>query len=123
MKSNITVVVALVILATLIFAAPAQAATVTDCQAQIAVLRTQTQQATFLGQNAAKDQAGLLDKLDLASTKLALGKNPDAAQKLTDFRNKVIQLDAQGKISHEDAVMLIDGANQAIACIQSLNAS
>ena len=110
-----------VLLASLLLAgAPAGAATVQDCQAQIDTLRVQTQGATFIGQNATKDQAGLLGKLDAASTALAAGKNADAIQKLTDFRTKVAQLDAQGKIGHEDAVVLIQGADAAIACVQGL---
>jgi hypothetical protein len=123
MKFIVTFVVTLVVLATLVVAAPAQAATISDYQAQIEALRVQTQPATFTGQPAAKDQAGLLEKLDTASAKLALGKNADAVQKLTDFHDKVTLLGAQGKINHEEALVLIKGANQAIACIQSLTAS
>jgi hypothetical protein len=48
---------------------PAQAQTVEECQAQIAALRRQTEEATFIGQNAAKDEAGLIGKLDGASVK------------------------------------------------------
>ena len=122
MKPIITFVVILVVLSMLVLPAPAQAATVSDCQAQIEALRVQTQQATFTGQRAARDQAALLEKLDTASAKLAIGKHDDAVQKLTDFRNKSTLLDAQGKINHEDALVLINGADQAIACIQSLTA-
>jgi hypothetical protein len=103
-------------------ASPAQAETVTDCQAKIAALRGQTENATsFLGKNAAKDEAGLLLKLDNASAKLAEGKNADAIQKLTNFRDTVAALNAQGKIDPEDANTLIGGANDAIACITALD--
>lgn len=123
MKLILTFVAVSVVLSMLLTAAPAQAATITECQLQIDALRTQTQQATFTGQNAAKDQAVLLNKLDTASAKLAAGKNADAVQKLTDFHDKVTLLDAQGKLNHEDALVLINGANQIVACIQSLTAS
>jgi hypothetical protein len=92
------------------------------CQADLTTLRAETQQIQFLSANAAKDLAGLLAKLDYASTKLSLGKYADAVQKLTDYENQVITLAAQGKLA--DAVdgtvtvqMLIDGAEAAKACI------
>jgi hypothetical protein len=53
----------------------------------------------------------------------AAGNTTDAIQKLTDFRAKVTQLDEQAKISHPDTVTLITGADQAIACIQSIGTS
>jgi hypothetical protein len=98
----------------------AAAQSVDECQAKIANLRILTQNATFGGQNGAKDQAGLLGKLDSASAKLAQGKNADAIQALTQFRDKVATLQSQGKINTEDANALIAGANDAIACIESL---
>ena len=98
-------------------ASPAQADPVTDCQATIDVLREQTQNATFIGQNAEKNETGLVTKLDNASVKLAEGKNADAIQKLTDFRDTVAALNTQGKINPDDANTLINGANDAIACI------
>jgi hypothetical protein len=105
-------------------ASPAQAETVTDCQAKIDVLRGQTENATtFLGKNAADDEAGLLLKLDNASAKLTEGKNADAIQKLTNFRDTVAGLNTQGKIKidPDDANILISGANDAIACITALD--
>jgi hypothetical protein len=101
-------------------ASPAQAETVTDCQAKIDVLRGQTHNATFFGQNAEKNRTGLLTKLDNASVKLAEGKNADAIQKLTNFRDTVAALNAQGKIDPDEANTLILGANDAIACITAL---
>ena len=101
-------------------ASPAQAETLTDCQAKIGVLRGQTVNATFFGQNAEKNRTGLVTKLDNASAKLAEGKNADAIQKLTNFRDTVASLNAQGKIAPEDANTLISGANDAIACVAAL---
>ena len=98
-------------------ASPAQAETVTDCQTKINVLMGQTEDATFLGKNAAQTEEGLLLKLDNASAKLAEGKNADAIQKLANFRDTVAALNTQGKINPDDANTLISGANDAIACI------
>ena len=102
-------------------ASPAQADTDPDCQAQIEVLREQTQNATFFGQNAEKNRLGLLTKLDNASVKLAEGKNADAIQKLTNFRDTVAALNTQGKINPDDANTLIIGANDAIVCITDVD--
>jgi hypothetical protein len=69
---------------------------------------------------AAKDQAGLVGKLDSASAKLDQGKFQDALANLQSFRAKVVALDQQGKIDHEDASALIAGTDEAIACVQGL---
>jgi hypothetical protein len=103
-------------------AAPAGATTTGDCQAQIAALKVQTQNATFTSQNAAKDQAGLIGKLDAASAALSAGKTADAIRKLTDFRAEVDTLNRQGKSDPDDAAALISGAEGAIACIQGIGA-
>lgn len=99
---------------------PVAAATVADCQAQITTLQQETQAATFTGANADQDRAGLLGKLFDAQTKLSLGKFTDAAAKLTDFRDKVVTLSAQGKLDPTDAAVLEAGADAAIACVLSL---
>ena|SRR5918994_1931669 len=101
-------------------AQPAHAQTVDECQAEIAELKVQTQNTTFIGQSAAKDQAGLIGKLDSASAKLGQGKFQDALANLQSFRAKVVALDQQGKIADEDASTLIAGADEAIACVQGL---
>ena len=100
-------------------ASPAQAQTAV-CQVKVNDLKLATQNATFIGQNAEKNQAGLLTKLDNASAKLAEGKNADAIQKLTNFRDTVAALNTQGKINPDDANTLISGADDAIACITAL---
>lgn len=101
-----------------VIAGPASA-DVATCQQKISDLRTATANATFFGKNAAKEKTGLLGKLDAASSALAAGKNADAIQKLTDFRDHVAQLEGQGKVAPADADALIAGANDAIACIQA----
>ena len=102
-------------------ASPAQAQeTVADCQAKIDNLISATKAANFTGQNAEKNQAGLVGKLTNASQKLEEGKNADAIQKLRDFQRTVTALEAQGKIAPADAQTLLAGAQDAIDCIQGL---
>ena len=62
----------------------------------------------------------MIGKLDSASAKVSQGKFADALANLQSFRAKVVALDQQGKIAHEDALTLIAGADEAIACVQSL---
>jgi hypothetical protein len=96
------------------------AESVAECEAKIEALRAATKSARFSGQNAAKDRAALLGKLDSASAKLGQGKFEDAIQSLTQFREKVVSLQSQGKIDPDDANALIAGADDAITCVQSL---
>lgn len=96
-----------------------------DCQALIAELRAQTEVVAISGKNAEKNRAGLLAKLDNASAELGKGKLCDAISKLNDFRNKVNQLIASGSINTDSTAGvtgqdLVDGATEAIACIQAL---
>ena len=95
-----------------------------DCQSSITELSAATEVVLITGKNAAKDRAGLLAKLDNASNSLAKGKLCDAIQKLTDFRNKVNQLIVSGSINTDPTVGvtgqdLVNGADEAIACIQA----
>ena len=101
-------------------ASPAQAATVDECQAKIADLRASTLAAQTFTNN--KDQTGLVGKLDSASAKLTQGKTADAINNLTNFRDKVSTLAVQGKLGQEDADTLTAGANDAIACVETLQA-
>ena len=100
------------------------ASAVQDCQALIADLRTDTQNVVLTGRQAEKNRTGLLGKLDNATSDLSRGKLCGAIQKLTDFRNKVNQLIASGSINTDPNVGvtgqdLVDGANEAIACIEA----
>ena len=98
---------------------PIAAATVAECDAGIDAVRSAVGGVTFLSRQAAKDEAGLLTKLDAAQAKLDEGKFEDAVQKLIDFKNAVIALRDAGKpkMSAEDAQTLLDAADAAIACI------
>ena len=99
--------------------APAQAQT---CQTEIDELKSLTAEATFLGKNAEKAQANLLLKLDEANAKFEKVKYQDAIDKLTDFQNTVIALDAGSKIDSGDASILITGAEEAKGCVRGLQA-
>lgn len=95
-----------------------------SCQALIDALRAETEAVALTGRQADKNRAGLLGKLDNATDDLSKGKLCGAIQKLTDFRNKVNQLIASGSINTDPTVGvtgqdLVDGANEAIACIQA----
>jgi hypothetical protein len=65
-----------------------------------------------------RDSPGLIGTLDSASVKLEQGEYDDALANLQSFRAKVVTLDQQGKIEHEDAAILVSGADEAIACVQ-----
>jgi hypothetical protein len=101
-------------------AQPAHAQSTTECQAKIDALREATSTAEFTTQNTARDQTGLIGKLDSASAKLNQDKFGDARANLTSFRDKVSTLSAQGKLDPADASNLNTLADQAIGCVQDL---
>jgi hypothetical protein len=111
-------VLVIVVLSALTVVIPSRAQTASECQPRITALRQATVSATFTGQNAAKDQAGLIGKLDSVTTKVEQGKISDGVQALTQFRDKVVTLQAQGKIDAGDAALLIGGADDAIVCLE-----
>ena len=97
--------------------ASAGAVTVEDCQTQLAALRADTATtATFVN---AKDQLGLLDKIDSGAVALSIGKSATTVAKLTDFRVKVQALGPAGKLAAEDAARLEAEAAAVIACVES----
>jgi hypothetical protein len=111
---GLTLSVLLMLMAT----APAQAQTLEECQTEITNLRAATEAAqTFTN---AKDQAGLVGKLDSASVKLTEGKTADALKNLDSFLTKVRTLDAQDKLGEAEANALIAGAVDARACVAEL---
>jgi hypothetical protein len=119
--------IAFATLALAFIAAQVSASAMQDCQGLIAGLRADTETVVITGKNATKDRAGLLNKLGGASNALAQGKFCGAIQKLVDFRNKVNQLIAAGHINSDSNAGvtgqdLVNDANEAIACIQSLAA-
>jgi len=113
------------ILASLIllsFSAIANAQTVSDCEAKIDVLITETKGAELLSKRAEMDRAGLIGKLKNALIKLDELKIGDAIQKVEDYRAKVVQLRDAGKpkISAKSAATLLTGADDVLACLGEL---
>jgi hypothetical protein len=101
-------------------AASAQAQTMQECQAKITDLRATTLAAQTSTNE--KDWAGLIGKLDSAGAKLSQGKTQDALINLTSFRDKASTLAAQGKLEQAEADALISGADDAIACLEGMQA-
>ena len=114
--TNRLFIVLLALAATVAFPAAAGAATTADCQAQIEALRTDTAAVTTFAN--AKDQTGLLNKLDQAAAALTAGKTAGAVLKLTDFQAKVQALGSAGKLGAEDAARLDAGAAAAVGCLE-----
>ena len=88
----------------LFVAAPlAQATTITEVQAMLTSLKAKTTSVIITGKAAERDRAGLLDKLNEATLKVDQAKFCDAIAKLNDFKAKVNQLIAAGKINQDPA--------------------
>lgn len=119
MKRSTLALTFLALLTTFAFQS-ASAATVADIDLMIDALKFDTQATEFFGQNAAKDEAGLLGKLTNAKTKLSQGKFADAIQKVQEYRDKVFTLSSSGKIDSLAAPGLIQQANEIISALQQL---
>ena len=110
----------------MLVAAPAAlATTVTEVQAMITSLKTKTETVVISGKSADKDRATLLAKLDEASLKVDQAKFCDAIAKLNDFKAKVNQLIAAGKINQDPALgttgqELLNDADATIAALNEL---
>ena len=102
-------------------AGAASATTVDECQGQLMTLRYDTlaAQASFTNQ---KEVGGLVAKVDVASAKLAAGKNIDAVAKLVDFQTALNTLAAAPKPKVDPAVAqaLSAEAQDVIVCINEL---
>lgn len=128
MSRNVRTRIALVVLAALgiapvLGAASASAATdVGECIAAIAVVRGDLGKVTIGGRNAAATRDGLERKLDDAEAKLEQTKYSDALTKLWQFRDKVEDLQAQGKLSGAsgDIETLLAHTEDVITCVEGL---
>lgn len=103
----------------------ALASTVTECKAIIAGLKTKSSTVAIAGKQADKDRATLTLKLNEADLKLDQAKFCDAVLKLNDFKVKVNQLAAAGRINQDPAAgttgaELLSDADAAIACVNDL---
>jgi hypothetical protein len=103
-----------------------QATTVTEVQAMIASLKTKSTSVIITGKSAeTKDRPGLIVKLDEATLKVDQAKFCDAIAKLNDFKVKVNQLIAAGRINQDPAAgttgqELLTDADATIAAINEL---
>ena len=107
-------------------AAPlAHATTITEVQAMLASLRTKTETVAISGKQADKDRQTLLGKINEASLKVDQAKFCDAIAKLNDFKTKINQLIAAGKINQDPALgttgqELLNDADATIAALNEL---
>ena len=99
------------------------AQSISECQALITALRVKTQTVQITSNNAEKDLAGLVTKLNDAAIKLDQAKWCDSIAKLNDFKARVQQLAAAGKVLSEDADQLGRDADAAIACVVNVATS
>jgi hypothetical protein len=109
--------------AMLIAAPVALATTISEVQAMIGSLKAKTTSVVFTGKSGEKDRTALLDKLNEASLKLDQAKFCDAIAKINDFKAKVNQLIAAGKINQDPALGTTDQEllTDADAIIAGLN--
>ena len=99
------------------------AQSISDCQALITALRVKTQTVQITSNNAEKDLGGLVAKLNESAVKLDQAKFCDSIAKLNDFKARVQQLSAAGRLSFEDADQLSRAADAAIACVVNVATS
>jgi len=126
MMKKISFAAVLFALAMFVAAPLAHATTVTEVQAMIGSLKTKTENVAITGKSAeTKDRPGLLGKLNEATLKVDQAKFCDAIVKLNDFKAKVNQLIAAGKINQDPAAgttgqELLNDADATIAALNEL---
>jgi len=126
MMKKISFAAVLFALAMFVAAPLAHATTVTEVQAMIGSLKTKTENVVITGKSAeTKDRPGLLGKLNEATLKVDQAKFCDAIVKLNDFKAKVNQLIAAGKINQDPAAgttgqELLNDADATIAALNEL---
>jgi len=126
MKNSMKKFVFAAVAAVMLASVAAYASTVTECKAIIEGLKAKTTTVAIAGKQAeTKDRPGMIIKLDEANLKLDQAKFCDAVQKLNDFKVKVNQLSAAGKLNQDPAAgttgqELLADADAAITCINEL---
>lgn len=118
-KVAVALTLTMVVMGLVLAVSPVAATTVSECQAAINVVVTDTQAASSL---SAKDEAGLVGKAQNAALKLDQGKFADALQKLIDFQTSLnaLHLAAKPKVSEADFATLSADIDAAITCVQHL---
>jgi hypothetical protein len=108
-----------------VLAGTASPTTVGACQLQLEAMQANTLAAESSFTNP-KDFNGLRAKLEAASTKLAEGKNADAVEKLTDYRDTLALLATAPKpkvvpaVALEPETGLVAKAQGVIDCINKI---
>ena len=125
MMQKVSVAAIFFVLAMFVAAPLAQATTISEVQAMITSLKEKTTSVVITGRSADKDRTGLLGKLNEASLKVDQAKFCDAIAKLNDFKVRVNQLIAAGKINQDPAAgttgqELLNDADATIAAINEL---
>ncbi|HVF56797.1 MAG TPA: hypothetical protein VM934_11645 [Pyrinomonadaceae bacterium] len=118
---------AIIFAVAMLAAAPlANATTVSEAQSMIASLKARTETVAISGKSAeTKDRPGLIGKLGEAALKVDQAKFCDAIQKLNDYKVKVNQLIAAGRIN-QDATLgttgqeLLADADATITAVRDL---
>jgi hypothetical protein len=125
MMKKVSVAAIFFVLAMFVAAPLAQATTISEVQAMITSLKDKTAGVAISGKSADKDRTGLLGKLNEASLKVDQAKFCDAIAKLNDFKVKINQLIAAGRINQDPAAgttgqELLNDADATIARINEL---
>lgn len=123
MIRSITTIRAAVVLAALMGAGSASAATVTECIADVSVAQATILAATTFV-NPQKDQVRLAATADNAISKLDAGKFGDASVKLSDMARKIDELlnASKPKLGAEDGAAISADIAAAQECVTQLMA-
>jgi len=112
----------------MLVAAPlAQATTVSEVQSMITQLKGKVQVISISGKQAeTKDRPGLLGQLDGVALTLDQGKFCNSVTKVRDFKEKVTQMIAAGKLNQDTTLGptgqdLLADADAIIAALNELN--
>ena len=125
MMKKVSVAAIFFALAMFVAAPLAQATTISEVQAMITSLKEKTAGVAITGKSADKDRTGLLGKLNETGLKVDQAKFCDAIGKLNDFKVKVNQLIAAGKINQDPSAgttgqELLNDVDATIARINEL---
>src|SRR5678816_60606 len=102
MMKKISFAAVLFAVAMLVAAPVAMATTVSEVQSMITQLKGKVQIISISGKNAeSKDRPGLLGQLDGVSLTLDQGKFCDSITKVRDFKKKVSDMIAAGKLNQD----------------------
>jgi len=117
--ARLLAVLAVVLAAGVAGVSNASATTTSECQAQLAQLRSDTVAAESSFRNT-KDFTGSVGKVDAVSRELAKGKYVDTVTKLRDFQKLLAQLSSGDKLDPTTAEALSAEAQGVIDCVNAI---